>query len=199
MSSLFLSEWAVALPVWALCMIYAAVLCLSVIVIGFLMDRFEVIVYRLLSKHMSNKMAHILIYRVTWPGTAIHELSHALVGWMLGARILKIKIFEFKGNQLGHVEFQCRGSKRTQMVQLGLLSCAPVLTGCLLLYLLIVYGLNPVRPWYVIAISAYLLVCVVIHMSMSGQDIKNYMKSMWVVYPLMICIVYLVRLSVINI
>lgn len=190
----FFQSW----PVLAVCAVFGFLVCISVILIGMIADQLEKYMGHFLGKLCGPKIAHFIVYRLTLPGTILHELSHAFVGWALGAKILKIRVLEFNGKQLGHVDFRCRGSKPVQLIQLGCLSCAPVITGLIAAGLLLQYGLRPELPWYIILLSFYLLLCVIIHMSMSRQDIKNYLRGLFVIYPAAVGFVYIVRLSVLR-
>ena len=116
---LFTWEPIQALPVLAVCAGLGLLVCLSVIIIGVIADQLEKYLSRFFGKLFGPKLAHFIVCRLTLPGTILHELSHSFGGWALGAKILKIRVLEFKGNQLGHVEVHCRGSKVVQLIQLG--------------------------------------------------------------------------------
>jgi len=78
------------------------------------------------------------------PGVALHETSHALAGWLVGARVGRISILPArKGEriQLGFVPVEATGPLQTSLIGL-----APLITGCLALLLIgqLGLGLGPV-------------------------------------------------------
>jgi len=78
------------------------------------------------------------------PGVFLHEASHALAGWLVGARVGRISILPArKGEriQLGFVPVQATGR-----LQAALIGLAPLATGCLALLLIghLGLGLGPV-------------------------------------------------------
>ena len=78
------------------------------------------------------------------------------------------------------------------------LACAQVITRLVALVVLLQYVVRPELPWYIILLSFYLLICVIIHMSMSKHDIKNYARGLFVIYPAAVLFVYIVRLSILR-
>ena len=78
------------------------------------------------------------------PGVALHEASHALAGWLLGARVGRISILPARQGeriQLGFVPVEATGPLRTALIGL-----APLMAGCLVLLLIgqLGLGLGPV-------------------------------------------------------
>lgn len=74
------------------------------------------------------------------PGVALHEASHALAGWLAGARVGRISIFPARQGeriQLGFVPIEATGPLRTALIGL-----APLATGCLTLLLIGHLGLG---------------------------------------------------------
>ena len=74
------------------------------------------------------------------PGVALHEISHAIAGWLLGARVGRISILPARSEgrvQLGFVPVEKMGMLRTALVGL-----APLVVGCLVLVLIGFKGLQ---------------------------------------------------------
>lgn len=159
-------------------------LAFAVIVVGWTVDYLESLQMRCMRKFFSRKTVIFICNYVTFVGTVIHELSHAFMAWSMGARIHEIKVFETQDNgRLGHVTFSTCGSRFTQRAQLVFISCAPVLFGSLLVYLLLkavtIGELSTV--WRII--GWYYIISIIDHMSMSSADIKNYTRGLLRIAP----------------
>ena len=185
------------IPYQVLCGIIALMLCLSVIIVGVFIHKLERFQLDYFNKIFGQKVSRFIVYRLTFIGTVIHELSHAFMGWLLGAKINEIKLFTFKGDDLGYVKFTCRGTRISKAIQLGMISCAPVLVGFVLVPLILKYGFSFQYPFWLNILSFYVLVSVINHMDMSSVDTKNYLKAIWVVFLMSYGLVYTVRFSVI--
>ena len=74
------------------------------------------------------------------PGVALHEISHAIAGWLMGARVGRISILPARSEgrvQLGFVPVEEMGLMRTALVGL-----APLVVGCLALVFIGYKGLQ---------------------------------------------------------
>jgi hypothetical protein len=74
------------------------------------------------------------------PGVALHEFSHALAGWLLGAQVGRISLMPARAEgriQLGFVPVEKTGAVKTALIGL-----APLVTGCLALLLIGHLGLH---------------------------------------------------------
>ena len=74
------------------------------------------------------------------PGVVLHEVSHALTGLLVGARVGRISILPARSEgriQLGFVPVEATGPVRTALIGL-----APLVTGCLALLLIGYRGLR---------------------------------------------------------
>lgn len=155
-----------------------------VILIGFLVNKLEQAQMKVLSKFFKPKTVFILCNYLTFFGVCVHELSHALAAWASGASVHKIQLFKIDdSNQLGCVKFSTRGSKFKQHVQLALVSCAPVVTGVLSVYILIQSIFFKSFPLWMDIIFWYFLISIIDHMSMSSVDIKNYLRGVLYIFP----------------
>ncbi len=77
---------------------------------------------------------------VYFPGTLIHELSHALMAVFLGVRTGKLHLFpkfdpKTKSLALGSVEIE-----KKDFLRLSLIGAAPTFTGILIIYFLTIWG-----------------------------------------------------------
>lgn len=159
-------------------------LCISLIfatiipIIGMLIDKLEDQEIKLFSKLVTRKPAYLLCNYATFPGTIVHEYSHAMFGALTGAKIINIKWFEFSGNRLGHIEFILTGNKLKQKIQLAAIGCAPVIMGCAISHFLIRI-FTMVHATSAKCIVIYLIISILNHTSMSKMDIKNYIRGIW--------------------
>lgn len=69
--------------------------CVSVIIIGAGIEKIQKLEIKLLMHFMSPKKALFIADRLTFPGTMLHEIAHALIAWTTGAVIQKIKLLTF--------------------------------------------------------------------------------------------------------
>lgn len=175
-----------------LCAWIAAILVsAAVIFVGFLIERFEQIELKFFSGLFGSKIGLIIEDRLTFPGTMLHEIAHALFAWMTGAKLTKVKLLTFfDSHRLGYVNFSTQGTLFQQYVQLSLASCAPVIMGWLELRTIMMILTNMTTTTPVKVLLIYLFISIFNHMSMSDQDIKNYVKGLTRIFPLIYIICY---------
>lgn len=147
---------------------------------------------KILSSVTSAKTANIIVNRLTFIGVVHHELSHALLAFLTGAKIESINLFKPDKNTgtLGNVRYIPRGNKILQSVQLTFSSVAPTPCG-VLSSILIVYLVIPkcVAVWQFIIVY-YTLVSIILHMDLSKQDIKVALKGA----PILMLLTYIILL-----
>ena len=176
----------------AVAAIFAFILQVSVIIVGFLINKLEIVEYRVLARLKGHEFAIRFCNYFTFPGVMLHELSHAFILKLTGARITKICLFKFtKSNQLGYVNFMTRGSFFKREVQVVWSSCAPVMMGYLYLYFLYWVLRTFSISWYGIVLIGYLMISIFNHMSMSNQDLKNYIKGSIFLFPVLTILLFL--------
>ncbi|MCR4793247.1 MAG: hypothetical protein K5871_10880 [Lachnospiraceae bacterium] len=162
-----------------LSILYSLIACAFLPVLGKIIDIFVVYIFGgILTLILRDRNRFVFFYNfLTIPGVVYHELSHALMAVITGARVDSVSLFEPKDNQLGEVIFTPRGTVIMQAIQMSLVSCAPVITGIAGLTWSFYYVLNhPMSAWKWI-LMGYLMLCVFMHMTMSMQDIINYLKG----------------------
>ena len=168
---------------------------LSVILIGSLIDQIKKFEYRSLANASGDNLAKLIVFRLTFPGTVIHEFSHAMFAFITGAKVTKIQCFSIKKNTLGYVTYQTRGSKLQQMTQHGLSACAPVISGLILTPIFFSLMMNTSSMSLKI-LALYMMVSIVNHMNMSWPDIKQYVKGMPVLFIIIFAISYISLLTI---
>ena len=168
---------------------------LLVIIIGTIIDRIKAFEYKTLAKASGTGLAKLIVYRLTFPGTVIHEFSHAMFAFMSGAKVTKIQCFSIKKDTLGYVEYQARGSKIQQNFQHGVSACAPVISGIILIpiftTLMISVASIPLK-----ILCGYMILSIVNHMNMSWPDIKQYVKGIPVLFVIIFAISYISLLTI---
>ena len=189
-------EWHIAdgfLDVVFKSLIFTVAFYVSLVVLGFVINCFEKGLLYVLRKIVGNKAALFICNRLTFVGTVLHECSHALFVVLTGGKLLHISFYDvFRGNQLGHVDFVTRGGRITRSFQLVFTSCAPVLVLGTLSCLLIFKVWSLATIWWQHVILGYIIVSCVCHMSMSAADIRNYVKGLFLVYPVSCAVCFIV-------
>ena len=125
----------------------------------------------------NGKLYLFVVNTLTFPGVWYHELSHALFAFLSGAKVDKIKLYEKKDGHLGYVIYTPRGKWVSRSMQLCMASCAPVVMGMLAdaAIIWLIYAVT--LPVWAYILLGYLAVSILIHMDMSGADLKSYLKG----------------------
>ena len=162
-------------------LINALVICLALPLIGIAV---EFICEHLFRKIMPGAFYFLVYNYLTIPGVMWHELSHATFAVVTLAKVNNIDLLKPKNGSLGRVNFTPRGPYILRCAQLSLASCAPVITGMLAVfgYIHLIKTHSFSLPVHIIL--GYLIICIVLHMTMSGADLKLYFQGIWVFYIL---------------
>ena len=150
---------------------------LIILIVGFILNLINNAITGFLSNVIGAGPAFVLRNYLTYVGTIHHELAHALIALITGARIVKITLFP-KGATLGSVEMEPRGNIFFRSIQLSLSAIAPVVLGAVSLFVLwskLLPGLSEI--WHYI-LFWYIFVSILLHMTMSGADYKNFFKGL---------------------
>lgn len=130
----------------------------------------------LLALVVGNRAAAAVINALTFPGTVHHELSHALAAVLTGARVTAIRLLP-SGKELGSVSMIPPRGALLGSLSRTLSALAPVYFGLLSLYLLYRHG----YPLCTTAVSQvlfwYLFASILLHMDLSGADIRTAAKG----------------------
>ena len=173
-----------------ICVFFLTLFCsFLVLIIGFLIQHIKQFIYGLFAKNVGEGWAKFICFRLTFPGTIIHEMSHATFAFLTGAKVNKIQCFSIKKDTLGYVEYTPQGNLLHQMLQHSVASCAPVLSGIVLTPIFASLALNSTNIPLTI-LFWYLAICVLLHMNMSDVDIKNYFKGYPILFIILYCINY---------
>jgi len=174
----------------------ALILTLIIPAFGIVMGMLRKIIYNIISV-FSPGFAFVLINYLTFPGVIHHELSHAIFGFISGAKIHNITLFHPSGMSLGHVDMSYRGPWALRSIQACVSAAAPVFCGmatsCLLYSLA---GLS--SSGFLFFLLYYLLFSVLMHMTMSIPDIKCYLKGFIGFFIILLIICILLRFDFIS-
>ncbi|WP_290760699.1 hypothetical protein [Fibrobacter sp. UBA4297] len=154
-------------------------LILSLVVIGILLNLVERLEFAFFCYFFGYKAAFYLVNHVTIPGTILHELSHALLATITGAKVNEVSFFDRDKNSLGHVTYQAKGPFFLQAVQHSLTACAPVIVGLASFALVSYFLLTTKGGFWTQTLLIYLGISIINHSSMSIADLKLYFKGVW--------------------
>lgn len=112
----------------------------------------------------------------TYLGTVIHELSHAVVAFLTGAKVRKITLVP-RGATLGSVEYTPRGNRFVRGLQQSLSAVAPTVVGTLLLWFLFA-DIHPfLKEVWQFVLFYYLALSILFHMDLSMADLRNFFSG----------------------
>lgn len=169
------------------CISLSAIIFVLLALVGYIIGLIKKYITLFLDNILGTKLTLFIINRLTFIGTIHHELAHALLAFLSGAKIVKIKLLEFKGNNLGSVQYIPRGNIITKSVQHTLSAYAPVICGFITELVLWMYWNFSENVWLNI-LKIYLMFSIFIHMTMSKQDIQMCLKGL----PICIVLIALV-------
>lgn len=133
-----------------------------------------VVVISFLSGLLASTAGGLVADYLTFPGVIHHELSHALLASVCGARVTRVVLFKIDhaDGQLGYIEYVPRGSRVLQNLQKTMSGVAPVLCGAITVSLFYVFVLPGVSGWGMFLVW-YLMVSIAVHMNLSRSDWRN--------------------------
>ena len=180
-------------------LLHSLISVLIILLLGICLGFFFSFLRNFAAKH--NPLGANLINYITFVGVMHHELSHALLAFLSGAKVTEIKLFRIhhKDGALGYVAYAPRGNFILQSIQKVATSIAPIICGFISCSLLCLY----VRPvameniWS-ICLFYYVLVSIILHMSLSKQDIKVMKGGLLVVIALMTILFYCIDLDFVT-
>lgn len=174
-----------------LALINTIIVILIIPLIGFVLNCIINIIAKIIVNCFGSRVGDFILNKFTFIGTVHHELSHALFAFCTGAKVSNIKLYKREKDSLGCVKFSPRGNKVLQAIQLTLTSIAPVITGPISIYLLYSKALTICEKTWQVFIVYYIMISILIHTTMSKQDIKISLKGL----PLCVIIIYIIMLA----
>ena len=134
-------------------------------------------VHRALAGWIGPDFAFAAMNWLTFPGVALHELSHALIAMLCGAKVDEVKLFRPAGDSLGYVRFTCRGNRNRMALQAAASSCAPVFMGFLAIRAMAALAAALPGYWQARVLAYHIAFSMACHMTMSRQDLSSYRKG----------------------
>ncbi|MCR5667413.1 MAG: M50 family metallopeptidase [Eubacterium sp.] len=132
------------------------------------------ITFRIIQIIAGANTASLILNYLTYPGVVHHELSHALLAFLTGAKVKRI-VLHRQGNSLGHVEYCTTGLAIRSNFQKTMTSLAPVYVGVITLSILNHFRSQSIM-WAGVVII-YLMICIFYHMSLSRVDLRTAAKG----------------------
>ena len=160
-------------------LINTGIIIAGILLLGLLAECLQQLIVQAIVFLSNPRTAKLIVNRITFVGVVHHELSHALLAFLTGAKITKISLFkpDKKSGPLGSVSFLPRGFGIMQAVQRTLASIAPVPCGMTTSWLIYSLALPECSEIWHYAIVIYILVSILVHMNLSPADIKAAAKG----------------------
>lgn len=163
--------------VWLRALILTLAISLALLLFGLLMGRLRhLVIEGALRRLLGAKAAIFVGYYLTILGTLHHELSHALGYLITGGRVHRISIIpraQPDGSvRLGYVIGSTRGPWLLRAVQETVSATGPLWMGALTVYLLRRFAIPRAAGAAVTALVYYAAISIVLHMELSGEDLK---------------------------
>ena len=179
-------------------LITALIICLGFPFLGLLIKNISIYTARFFSNKGMRLYAIVHNY-LTIPGVFHHELSHAALAFLTGARIGHIHLFkpdEGEGS-LGSVSFAPRGPAPLQAIQMFFTSIAPVPCGIATCWIIQHFIL--VKPELTLIQNItfrYLILSIIIHANMSVQDLVTMARGFPLVFIMIFLIAYFTKFDI---
>jgi len=160
-------------------LLYALFLALTmpflIIAVGYCLNLLALAFAEMLSWFIDPWWVNVIINYFLFPGVMIHELSHATLALITGAKVTEMKLFKKQGDSLGHVNIKHRGSPLLRAIQCIFIAAAPMFIGVIVVYgtffaAFHFSGLHIALKIFLI----YIGISMFFNMTMSKQDIKVY-------------------------
>lgn len=173
-------------------LILTVITLILIVIVGCILNKLKNILIGILTKTFGVGIAIFVANKLTFIGTIHHELAHALFAFCTGAKVTKIELFHPHGNTLGHVEYRVRGNKIMQSIQHTMSAIAPMVCGIITETILYIKVLPKCVDVWQYILLAYTMISILLHMTMSDQDIKMMLKGLPACTLLMYIVYYIV-------
>lgn len=147
----------------------------------------SLIIY-ILSAVVGLSLAALIINKITFFGTIVHELSHALMAVLTGAKVKGINLFYLipRSDALGTTYVVFSKNALLQSIQRVFVAIAPIIGGITVIYLLNTLPLD--KKWMLYLIR-YLQISVLLHLSISKTDMRVGVSGLPIVFILIVLII----------
>ncbi len=183
------------------CFLTALAITLIIPLLGLIIHGTNRMIVGLIRMVFGNNIAFIVANYITFPGVIIHEISHALMAVLTGAKVIEFRPFwpDKEKGELGHVTITPRGNFLIRAIQSTFSSSAPVIFG-LLTTAGLIYVVNTAElPTQINVALYYLVFSIIIHSTMSIQDIKVMLRGIWVIFIAILAICYFFNINILLI
>lgn len=171
----------------------------AVPVIGYTIDKIVMVIIKLLNKLLGSRITEFIVNKLTFIGTVHHELSHALLAILTGAKVIKVNAVKHEGDSLGSVSLVTRGPALLKSIQLSLTAVAPIICGAATSYILYIVLKTIEMEVYFKVLITYSLLSIIIHMRMSKADLKNYIKGCWLISFILMVMLIVLKVDIFDI
>lgn len=159
-----------------ICMVLSSVLLAPII--SLFMNKLLRFIYNIMEKLFGYKITDFIFTKLTILGIIHHELSHLIIGLLLGCRLLDKKLYNKSSSRyLGYIEFSMSRNIFINSIQCYLVPTAPFVLGVFSLlslsYILVSFDLIV----FVSILIKIVMISIFLHMFMSVQDIKVMLDS----------------------
>lgn len=163
--------------------------------IGWLVDIGRICVDKALAQVVDNRKRMLIINKLTFLGVIHHELAHAIVFFLTGAKVIKIQLFtlDSRSGHLGQVQVIHRGSLFLRNIQRTLGAVAPVFLGIADIAMILSIVKNYELFGWLDTFLYYLALSIFIHMDLSKEDIKVALKGLPITYIVLVFIIFVVK------
>ena len=176
----------------------ALILTFVIPVAGFVIEQIVKMLYSVTASFFGNEFTYFIFNRLTFIGVFHHELSHALLATLTGAKVTKIVFFHPDGDRLGYVQYVTRGNVIMAAIQQTMASIAPVFCGALTSAGIYYYMSCTALVMWQMVLLWYVFISVILHMTMSSQDFKVMWRGIPVVYLIVFIVVYVMKFNLFS-
>ena len=137
---------------------------------------------------INRNLANLIDTKITFIGVIHHELSHAIIGVLTGAKVRNVRLFKIssKDGKLGEIILIPRGPWILRQIQLGLTAIAPLICGGATSIYISKQVINTGMTFDIRNVLIILIIAQIIyHMTLSKSDIK---AALYGIVPLLVII-----------
>ena len=159
-------------------LLFALIFPAAMIAAGAVISGVQHFLTKIITAILGSGFTFILVNYLMFPGVMLHEISHATMAYLTGAKVTEVALFEPSGGTLGYVNYRTRGPVFLQSIQRVMASSAPVYLGAAFVYLFYFLITTVVSGVFWKVILGYIAMSMIFHMTMSAQDFKTFFKGL---------------------